>query len=153
MSQAVLQKTYVITPRTMAIFPAKQMEFGSIIFEVDRQVMVKETPSEIIRASCMHYGSTYEGRRRSVIEHLGFRNKIPIPIDPTRRLYVFPTHSLTNYDCAWILHHQIAFIQKHPNPTQSIVHFRNDQRVVLDISYKQLKTQVERTMICGYRFS
>ena len=52
--------------------------------------------------SCKYFGSTYEGRKNGSKEILGAEYKVPIIVEDSNNLIVFPTTSPFSDDCVWI---------------------------------------------------
>jgi competence protein ComK len=97
MNETVLTD-YEINKETIAIIPANHIDYYSIVLERDQQLHVKLTPLQLIKASCLEGGSTYDGRRLAVTHQTGAQNKVPIPIHPLEQIYAFPTHSPSLHD-------------------------------------------------------
>lgn len=141
----VIVDKYVINDSSMAIIPAKQIDYYSVVAERNQVVYVRQTPLEIIKHSCLHYWSTYEGRKEAVIYHTGFKRKVPIPIDLEQEIITFPTHAIDDIDCSWILYHQIInIISIKKNETKVL--FDNGQSLNLKISKHILLTQMKRSL-------
>lgn len=100
---------YIANPNTMAIFPAKQIDYDSIVWEGDEVLYVRKTPLQIIKDSCIEYWSTLEATRKAVAKNTGFRNKLPIPINIYKSVIAFPTEALTNHDCIWFFFNHILY--------------------------------------------
>ena len=142
--------TYTIGPQTLALLPAKQIDYDTILINESDIKYVCQTPLTLIKSACFHNWTTYEGRRQAVIHHTNFKQKTPIPISIDSGMYFFPTHSPSSIHNNWIAYKQIASIHKAPQH-QSMIHFKNGQTLTLDISMHILKTQIERTFECMYR--
>lgn len=146
---------YDINSETMAIIPAKHFDYDSIIYEVNQIIYVKQRPLEMIKPACLEGGSTYDGRRVAVILQTGADHKVPIPINPAKNIYAFPTKSPKLFECIWLFYHHIQTIKPHPTqPHLSIVYFKNGQAPLdLDISFAILEKQMHRTAFCIVRFT
>src|SRR5690625_4044178 len=77
----MLLQHYKINDKTMALAPAKEIEYDTIVYETDRKFYIKQTAIQLIHQACLNHWSTYEGRRKAVMHHLNYRRKVPIPID------------------------------------------------------------------------
>ena len=143
---------YQITSRTMALLSVAHMEYSTIVLEVDRQLFVRLTPIQIIKASCLDGGSTYDGRRSAVTHHTGSKQKVPIPIIPHDDIYAFPTHSPTAFGCNWLFFNHVKYISTFTPPgetsRQSSITFHNGQSITLNESHYVLNKQMERTAMC-----
>ncbi|WP_179151994.1 competence protein ComK [Oceanobacillus senegalensis] len=143
---------YTITPNTMALIPAKEIEYETMVVEQDKWIPVKRTAIELIRSSCQDYLCTYEGRRNAVINRTGFKKKVPIPLYPELNLYIFPSHSIKDQECHWFLYHSILDIKKDyasTSPEQhSIITFMNGTQHRMEVTRYILQKQMKRTLTC-----
>src|SRR5690625_7827007 len=103
---------YRINENTLALLPAKQIDFETIVIETDQIIKVRKTSLELIEAACYNEWSTYEGRRQAVIHHTNFKRKVPIPINIKKGIYFFPTHSPTSIHNKWISFQHIDQIKE-----------------------------------------
>src|SRR5690625_2017573 len=140
---------YTITNKTLALLPAKTIEFSTIVLERERQYFIRQTPPEIIKSSCKDYWSSYEGRLQAVFKHTTYGQKPPIPIDPENQIIAIPTHSPKHHDCHWIIYNpQLRII---PHPEKTILHIGQQQSITLDISTHTLQKQIERAFVIYYK--
>ena len=91
---------YEISKGTLAIVPNN--DSNSLVYEDEERFLIEETPYEIMESSCKYFGSTYEGRKNGAREILGAEYKVPIIIEDSNNLIVFPTTSPYSEDCMWI---------------------------------------------------
>lgn len=144
--------TYSITTKTMALLPARKVEYDTVVIEEANTIHVRQTPLGIIRQTCYDKWFTYEGRRQAVIYHTNFKKKVPIPICPVKQIYFFPTHSVHHFDNHWISYTQIANIRRFPEKTTtSIITFNNGYELIIPVSLYSLQNQMDRTFECMYR--
>ncbi|MDR4890076.1 competence protein ComK [Fredinandcohnia sp. QZ13] len=151
-----IQQFYEVNPHTMAILPAREIEYFAIVIEVYKIFYVLQTPLQIIQAACLEGGATYEGRRKAVTHLTGAVQKVPIPINPRRKIFAFPTHSPTAFECNWIFHHHVKTIrpsEKNNPTTQSIILFKNNQELPMNESHYILQKQLTRTGMCILQYS
>jgi competence protein ComK len=131
-----IKSNYIIHENTLALIPAKQPTYDTIVMETHQKLKVRKTPLQLIKAACYHNWSTYEGRRQAVIHHTNFRKKIPIPINTTKAIYFFPTQSPTNYENHWLSYRHIEKIKKcATNPNKTIIvkyHINPDTQFQID---------------------
>lgn len=148
-----IEQNYIVNDKTIAIVPAKQIEFDSIVVESEGVHYIRQTPQQIIEASCIHNWSDYEGRRNAVIHHTGFKEKVPIPIHPNKGIVAFPTHAIKHIDCCWLIPQHILRIDtlKDDPKYKTIVTFTNRKSLRLDVSIRSLKSQSERAFEVKYR--
>src|SRR5699024_12209027 len=88
-----IESKYIINKETVAILPAKQIEYHAVVTEGNQTVFVRQTPLELVKAACLANWCTYEGRRQAVMHHTGFKQKVPIPISINHEIFAFPTHA------------------------------------------------------------
>ncbi|WP_405098912.1 competence protein ComK [Oceanobacillus sp. FSL H7-0719] len=148
---------YTIQDNVIALLPANSNEYRTIVLTSNEKLYIKLTPLEIIKASCYHNFSSYEGRREAVKYLTNFQNKVPIPVNTSGGIYAFPTKSPTNDDCVWLFYHHIKSIvdnQKGGMKSEfpSTVHFVNNTELPLNISHFSLSHQFYRTAVCKSMF-
>lgn len=142
-----IEPDYSINKSTIAIIPAKQIEFDSIVIEESQKFYIRQTPLQIIKASCLEYWSDYEGRRKAVIHHTGFKEKVPIPINSQEVMVAFPTHAIKHFDCSWLFYNHILQHERvKDDPTKTLITFTNGQTLSLNVSAKSIKTQLTRSL-------
>lgn len=147
---------YIVNKKTLAIIPAKQVEYESIVMEGNQVLRVRQTPLQLIKKACLDYWSSYEGRRQAVMYHTNFMRQVPIPISPQHGIYTFPTHATGHIDCHWIFFNNILLItegdpSKEKSNTKTQVIFKNRKTLRLNISMHVLENQMNRTFECKYR--
>ncbi len=145
----MIQQQYIVTNKTCAILPAKEINHQAIVLEEHTTIKVAQTPLEIIKHSCTHYWADYEGRRASVIKNLAYKQKTPIPVSVKHKLCFLPTHSPTHMNNCWINRAHVnrwGRIQKdeRTNEKQTEILFNNWHRLELGISIHTLQQQIER---------
>lgn len=143
--------SYQISPKTLALLPAKQIAYDTIAIEQNATKHIRMTPLQIIQAACYNNWTTYEGRRQAVHHHTNFKQKVPIPIDIQKGIYFFPTQSPNNIHTIWIAYQHIAHLTKATHTNHTIIHFTNGQTLELDISMHILQKQIERTFQCKWK--
>jgi competence protein ComK len=136
---------YEVNPFTMFIKPiAYGSKIYSEIFEVEDEFLSPFKPLDIIRKSCEYYGSDYEGRRNGTKQLVGYAHKIPIAIDPTNRIFFFPTTSPNRQECIWISHEHVKDYDR-VNPQETLILFNNNQSFKFPVSCSSIISQLERT--------
>lgn len=144
--------TYDINEHTLALLPAKHIEYQTKVLEQDRELYVRMTPLEIVKYTCYNEWCTYEGRRDAVTYHTNFKRKIPIPINIQKQIYIFPTDSPSDFDNIWIsLNHIIHTKKSTQDAKKSIVFFSNKTKLTINISHYSLRKQIDRTFECKFR--
>ena len=138
---------YEISKGTLAILPNNKED--SLVYEDNERYVVSQTPYEIMESSCLYFGSSYEGRREGAKDILGAEYKVPIIVDDSDNLIVFPTTSPLSEDCVWIsLKHLKKFEKVDANNTKII--FQNDKEIIVPSSYRSIENQVSRASRLDY---
>lgn len=148
-----IEAKYIIKEATVGMIPAKKIEYDTIVVEGKRLRYIKQTPLDIIKQSCIHYWSTYEGRRQAVIHHTGFKEKVPIPVHPKRGIIAIPTHGINHIDCCWLMHDHILHYESIKNDAKykTASTFTNGKTLKLDVSIRSFQTQMQRAFEISYR--
>ena len=131
---------YEISNGTLAIVPKEE---GSIVYEDDEQYKIDETPFKIMEDSCMYFGSSYNGRKESAREILGAEYKVPILVEDSDNLIVFPTTSPLSSDCVWVSLKRIKDFVKIDGYNTKII-FDNNKEIIVPCSYRTVENQVSR---------
>src|SRR5690625_3043982 len=143
---------YLIHEHTMALIPAKSIEYDTVVIEQNRKIHVRQTPLEIIKAACYNEWYTYDGRRRAVSHHTNFQKKIPIPINARKGIFFFPTYSPLRFDNIWLSYRHISrTIVISQKPAKSKIIFCNGIELTMNVSVHILMRQMERTFECMWR--
>lgn len=132
---------YEVSRGTLAIVPNEKE--SSLVYEDDERYIIQQTPFSIMEESCKYFGSTYEGRKNGAREILGAEYKVPIVVEDSNNLIVFPTTSPSAEDCVWISLGRVKKIEKiDANHTKII--FDNNQVIVVGCSYRTIENQLSR---------
>ncbi len=131
---------YEISKGTLAIVPN---ENNSLIYEDEERFLIESTPFEIMESSCKYFGSTYEGRKEGAKEILGAEYKVPIVIEDSNNLIIFPTTSPYSEDCMWIALNRIRKYYKIDAYHTKII-FDNNIEIIVPCSYRSIENQVSR---------
>ena len=132
---------YEISKGTLAIVPNN--DSNSLVYEDEERFLIEETPYEIMESSCKYFGSTYEGRKNGAREILGAEYKVPIIIEDSNNLIVFPTTSPYSEDCMWISLNRIKKYYK-INFYYTKIIFDNNIEIVVPCSFRTIENQISR---------
>ncbi|MBQ6135168.1 MAG: competence protein ComK [Bacilli bacterium] len=132
---------YEVSNGTLAIVPNENE--SSLVYEDENQYVVDQTPFSIMEDSCKYFGSTYEGRKNGARDILGAEYKVPIVIEDSNNLIVFPTTSPSAEDCVWISLKRVKKIEKVDSFATKVI-FDNNQEIVVDCSYRTVENQLSR---------
>ena len=152
-----IRNEYDVNQKTMALLSVAHPDYSTVVIEQHRQLFVKQTPLQIIKAACLDGGSTFEGRQKAVTHLTGSRQKVPIPINPLLNIFTFPTNSPYDFHCNWIFYHHVKSIipsdKRKNSTTQVIISFKNDEQLQMKESHHILQKQMQRTAICILQFT
>ena len=115
----------------------------SIVYEDECTYEVEETPFHIMEESCKYFGSSYQGRKEGARNILGAEYKVPIVIEDSDNLIVFPTTSPTSEDCMWISLKRVRKIEKMDYNNTKII-FDNGVEIDIPCSYRSIENQLSR---------
>ncbi len=132
---------YEINKGTLALVP-DNLE-SCIVYEDNEQYNIDQKAFSIMEESCKYFGSTYEGRKNGSKSILGVEYKVPIVIEDSDNLIVFPTTSPSSDDCAWISLKRVKKIEKLEFNNTKII-FDNDREIVVNCSYRSIENQLFR---------
>ena len=132
---------YEISRGTLAIVPNEKD--GSLVYEDEDRYLVKQTPFSIMEESCKYFGSSYEGRKEGAKEILGAEYKVPIVVEDSSNLIVFPTTSPTAPDCCWISLQRVKHFYRIDNAHTKIL-FDNNKEIIVECSYRSIENQLSR---------
>lgn len=132
---------YEINKGTLALVP-KDLE-SSLVYEDNESYVIDQKPFYIMEESCKYFGSTYEGRKNGAKSILGAEYKVPIVIEDSDNLIIFPTTSPSSDDCAWISLKRVKRIEKQEFNNTKII-FDNDREIVINCSYRSIENQLSR---------
>jgi len=146
----MIENTYNIHPETIAIIPAYNMDYDSIVMETNATYYVHRTPLEIVQEACWHDWTTYDGRRKAVARRMGFQQKTPIPINWQKDIYFFPTHSPKHMDNHWISLKHVVHFEKNTHKNSISIFLTNNQTIEVNMSLHTLEKQIQRTRACEF---
>lgn len=132
---------YEINRGTLAIVP--QEDERSLVYEDNESYVVDQNPFSIMEESCKYFGSTYEGRKNGARNILGAEYKVPIVIEDSNNLIVFPTTSPSSMDCVWISLKRVKNIEKISNHHTKVI-FDNNVEIVVECSFRTMENQLSR---------
>ena len=132
---------YEINRGTLAIVP-NEID-NSLVYEDDDRFLIHQTPFEIMEESCKYFGSTYEGRKESAKAILGAEYKVPVIVEDSDNLIVFPTTSPKSEDCVWISLKRVKSFAKVDSGNTKII-FDNNKEIIVPVSYRTLENQISR---------
>ena len=132
---------YEFNKGTLAIVPNE--ENSCLVYEDEERYIISDSTFHVMEESCKYFGSTYAGRKDSAKEILGAEYKVPIVIEDTSNMVVFPTTSPLSKDCAWISLNRVKKFEKIDSNNTKII-FDNNKEIIIDCSYRSIENQISR---------
>ena len=132
---------YEINKGTLAIVPTEKN--SSLVYEDEEKYIVESDPFHIMEESCKYFGSTYEGRKNGAKNILGAEYKVPIVVEDSNNLIIFPTTSPQSEDCVWISLKRVKKIERVNHYNTKII-FDNNKEIIVDCSYRTIENQLSR---------
>ena len=138
---------YEISKGTLAIVPNEKE--NSVVYEDEERYIIDDTPFKIMEDSCKYFGSTYEGRKESAKDILGAEYKVPIVVEDSDNLVVFPTTSPYSDECIWISLKRLKKFEKIDAWNTRIL-FDNGKEIIVPCSYRTIENQISRASRLDY---
>ena len=138
---------YEISRGTLAIVPNEKE--SSLVYEDEERYIINDSPFKIMEDSCKYFGSTYEGRKESARDILGAEYKVPIVVEDTDNLVVFPTTSPYSDECVWISLKRLKKFEKVDSCNTKII-FDNNKEIIVPCSYRTIENQISRASRLDY---
>ena len=132
---------YEINRGTLAIVPNETT--NSLVYEDEERYLIEEKPFQRMEESCKYFGSTYDGRKNSARDILGAEYKVPIIVEDSDNLIVFPTTSPQSDECIWISLRRVKKFEKIDGTNTRII-FDNNKEIIVPCSYRSIENQVSR---------
>jgi competence protein ComK len=132
---------YEISEETLAVLPLDN--YKSKVIEKDCEIVIDQTPFEIIDNSCQYFGSSFVGRATGTKSLIGVTHKSPIIIEESKEIIFFPTSSPKQYECCWISLHNIKNHYKEIG--KGVILFESGYLLNLDMSFGSLDNQILRS--------
>ena len=132
--------SYEINKDTVALVPKDK--YHTTVYEVDNSFVVDKPALNIVRESCEYFGSSLEGRQVGTSALVGFTHKVPVIVEETFDLIIFPTLSPKNEQCAWVVYDQVFKPQKFKDKT--VLELKNGKKILIDSSDAIIENQLYR---------
>ena len=134
---------YEISKGTLAIVP-NEVD-SSLVYEDEDRYLIDQSPFSIMENSCKYFGSTYEGRKNGARDILGAEYKVPIVVEDSNNLIVFPTTSPMSDDCVWISLRRVKKIERIDSDNTKVI-FDNNREIIVECSYRTMENQLSRAL-------
>lgn len=132
---------YIINVETLLIIPHGRGK--SKIFENDRTFIVNEPTGNILKNSCLFFGSSIEGRRDAVKQILGIDMKVPIIVENIKDMIFFPVSDCIKRNSTWISYQNLLKYSKF-NEFSTVLYFKSNKKIRVDAKYSLIDNQVIR---------
>lgn len=132
---------YEINRKTVAIIPINDKQ--TKIIEEDNVIFINRNSMKIIDDGCRFFGSSYEGRVKGTKNLLKINAKIPIIVEESSRLILFPTESPRKENCMWLSLNKINDYEQIDKNT-SLIKFSCGKDMKINVSYQILDNQILR---------
>lgn len=135
---------YIINNETIAIIPYEKKK--SMIFEVNKKLVINKSPNSIIKNNCLLYGSSILGRLKGTEKLTGYTYKAPIIIKENELLIFFPTNSPRVKTCSWL---SVKYIEEYyydKIKKINVIRFSNNMKLELNVSLNIINNQISRAL-------
>ncbi len=133
---------YIINNNTVAILKNNNK---TIIFDVDNYQVINKNIKYVLECNCNYYGSSLEGRRKSIQKILNTCYKVPILIN--NKIILLQINSLRNNNCLFIVLNKVLNFKK----TLNNLIIRCDNNLIF--SSKISQTSFEKMLINGIKIN
>ena len=119
----------IINDDTVAL---KKVNKKTIIYNVDKEVVINKNLKNILNLNCMYYGSDLNGRRKSAQNILNIKYRVPIIISDNNNYILLPLGSIRNDECLLIMLSKIIDYKESDNYLN--IYCINNQEFKVNIS-------------------
>ena len=134
-------ENYIINYETLLIMP-----YGSNkckVYEFDEVFIVDMNIMDIIKSSCLFFGSSLEGRKEGTKYLINCEMKVPIIIEDSQKLLFFPTSSSRSSNNSWISYNNLLKYSKEDNGN-TMLYFKQNNSIKVPIKYNIIDNQIIR---------
>lgn len=135
-----MNNSYIINKNTLLI-RTNINKTGIIILDDKKTIIIDNNLQKFINDSCKYYGNSYKGKLESSKLYLNKSIKLPIVINEISELIIFPTSSIRNSNCIWIVYNNIDSIKKF-DYNNTIIIFKNGIEICINCSYYIINNQI-----------
>ena len=133
-------ENYIINYETLLIIPYG--EDKSFVYEVNDSFEVDSNVLKIVQNSCLFFGSSLAGRNEAVVNLLDSKIKLPIIVENTKNLLIFPTYAHKNKSNIWISYNNLIDYKKSGNGT--LLKFIGNNDINIDVKSNIIDNQIIR---------
>lgn len=132
---------YVINYETLLIMPYENDK--SKVYEYDEIFIVNMNVMDIIKNSCLFFGSSLDGRKEGTKHLISCEMKVPIIVEDSGLLIFFPTGSYRNKSNIWISYNNILNYSK-IDSNHTMIFFKENNNISINVKYNILDNQIIR---------
>ena len=132
---------YIINYNTLLIRPID--EWHVKVYEFDGEFIVNKNIKQLIKESCLYFGSSIDGRKQGTKDIINCEIKLPLIIEDSRNLIIFPTASYRKNDTIWIVYNNLL---NYSMDKKSFTHlnFINNFEIDIPVRYNIVDNQMIR---------
>ncbi len=134
---------YIVNLETLLLIPVDDNK--TKVFEMEEEFLVKKNIMTIIKDSCLFFGSSFEGRKEGTKYLLNCGIKVPIIIEDSRSLILFPTLSFKNERNVWVVYNNLLDYKKY-DLDNTLFLFKNNNDIKVNVKYNIVDNQVVRCL-------
>ena len=135
------ENDYIINVETLLILPYGKGR--SIVYEIDETLIINLDILQIIKNSCLFFGSSLEGRKDGTKYLINCEMKVPIIVEDSKLIIFFPTSSYRGNNCIWISYNNLLKYSKLDNKHTSLF-FKDNKKVDIEVKYNIIDNQIVR---------
>ena len=134
-------KNYIINDETLLLIPYFYNGANiTKVYEFDEELLVEKLPYEIIKESCLFFGSSFEGRRDGTMALINCKMKVPVIIEESRKILFFPTCSIDNMCISY--NNMINFNKV--DSKETVINFKKNKSIMVNVKYNLIDNQFVR---------
>lgn len=135
--------SYIVNLETLLLIPEGEKE--TKVFEMEEEFLVKKSIMDIIKDSCLFFGSSFEGRKEGTKSLLKCGIKVPIIVEDSRNLILFPTLSYKNEKNIWVVYNNLLDYKKY-DLENTLFLFKNNNDIKVNVRFNIVDNQVVRCL-------
>lgn len=134
---------YIVNLETLLLIPVSDK--CTKVFEMEEEFLVKKNIMQIIKDSCLFFGSSLEGRKEGTKSLLKCGIKVPIIIEDSNNLILFPTSSYKNDKNIWVVYNNLMDYKKY-DLENTLFLFKNNNDIKVNVKFNIVDNQVIRCL-------
>lgn len=141
---------YLINERTMALVATPDATaYQTIVYETTALLFVSQTPAQILEGLLIEENAIVYSRHHYLFYKTEWERELPMPLDPPRNVFTFPTKSPDQSSCYWLFYYHIQSIVEIKNIDNFYTNilFENGENLPLKETPIQIKEQMNNTYL------